>query len=55
MAEGGNNGTGSKWVFVEKDERTMSNHAYYLGKILRMDHPEMKSIPKIDDRVYCGS
>ena len=29
----------------------MSNHAYYLGEFLRMDHPKMKSIPKIDDIV----
>ena len=45
MAEGANNGTGSKSVFADKDERTVSNHAYYLTMQERFR--QMRQYPKI--------
>ena len=45
MAQGG------KWVTRGYDQslRSPCDHAYYLGKFLRMDHPEMKTIPTIEE------
>ena len=46
MAQGG------EWVTRGYDQslRSPCDHAYYLGKFLRMDHPEMKTIPTINGR-----
>ena len=42
---------GDEWVTRRYDQslRSPCDHAYYLGKFLRMDHPEMKTIPTIEE------